>query len=53
MISAFIMLRDLANSSEIKALTTEPVGAAKVFEAKVVGISKKGLLTNMIYLPRI
>jgi len=49
-ISAFIMLRDLANSSEIKALTTEP-GAAKVFEAKVVGISKKGLLTNMIYLP--
>ena len=52
MISAFIMLRDLANSSEIKALTTEP-GAAKVFEAKVVGISKKGLLTNMIYLLRI
>ena len=50
MISAFIMLRDLANSSEIKALTTKP-GAAKVFEAKVVGISKKGLLTNMIYLP--
>ena len=30
MISAFIMLRDLANSSEIKARTTEP-GAAKVF----------------------
>ena len=50
MISAFVMLRDLANSSEIKALTTKP-GAAKVFDAKVVGISKKGLLTNMIYLP--
>ena len=50
MVSAFVMLRDLVNSSDIKALTTKP-GAAKVFDAKVVGISKKGLLTNMIYLP--
>ena len=47
MISTFVMLRDLANSSEIQALTTKP-GAAKEFEAKVVGVSKKGLLTNII-----
>ncbi|MDG2212593.1 MAG: ABC transporter permease [Verrucomicrobiota bacterium] len=50
MISTFVMLRDLANSSEIQALTTKP-GVAKEFEAKVVGVSKKGLLTNIIYLP--
>ena len=51
MFTTFIMLRDLANSSEIKALTTKP-GEAKKFEAKVVGISKKGLISNMIYLPK-
>ena len=51
MFTTFIMLRDLANSSEIKALSTKP-GKAKEFEAKVVGISKKGLLTNIIYLPK-
>ena len=51
MFTTFVMLRDLANSSEIQALSTKP-GKAKEFEAKVVGISKKGLLTNIIYLPK-
>ena len=51
MFTTLIMLRDLANSSEIQALTTKP-GAAKEFEAKVVGVSKKGLISNMIYLPK-
>ena len=50
MFTTFIMLRDLASSSEIQALTSKP-GEAKVFEATVVGVSKKGLLSNMIYLP--
>tara|TARA_Y100001934_G_scaffold51584_1_gene63048 strand:- start:4036 stop:4866 length:831 start_codon:yes stop_codon:yes gene_type:complete len=50
MVTTLVMLRDLANSSEIQALTTKP-GNAKEFEAKVVGVSKKGLLTNIIYLP--
>ena len=50
MVTTLVMLRDLANSSEIQALTTKP-GNAEEFEAKVVGVSKKGLLTNIIYLP--
>ena len=46
----FLKLRDLQNSKAIKAMSEseeEPIA----FEAKVVGIAKKGLLTNIIYVP--
>ena len=46
----FLKLRELQNSEAIKAMSEseeEPIA----FEAKVVGIAKKGLLTNIIYVP--
>jgi ABC-type antimicrobial peptide transport system permease subunit len=43
------MLRDLANADELKALSSKP-SKVEAFEATVVGISKKGLMSNMIYL---
>jgi len=46
----FFLLRDLANSEELKAMA-EPEGEPVEFDAKVVGISKKGLLTNIVYVP--
>ncbi len=48
--SLFFLLRDLANSEELKAMA-EPEGEPVEFRAKVVGISKKGLLTNIVYVP--
>lgn len=50
MFSVMIMLRDLANSDEIRAMS-KPSGEPVPFQAKVVGISKKGLLTNIVYVP--
>ncbi len=48
--SLFMLLRDLATSEEIKAMA-KPEGEPVEFRAKVVGISKKGLLTNIAYVP--
>lgn len=50
MFTVLIMLRDLANSEEIRALS-KPSGEPVPFQAKVVGIGKKGLLTNIVYVP--
>ena len=45
------MLRDLANADELKALSSKP-SKVEAFQATVVGISKKGLMSNIIYLPQ-